>query len=136
MKIEIQSIDWEKTIPIRHSVLWPDKPPEFCFINGDEGAWHFAAYLGENIVSVASVYPTQNQARLRKFATLEEYQNQGIGSEMLTHILSDLKAKNITNFWCDARASAIDFYKRFGLEIEGPKFYKSEIAYYKMVMEL
>ena len=69
---------------------------------------------------------------LRKFTTLISYQNQGIGSFLINHIIDSLKAHNISYYWCDARESAIEFYRRFGFACEGPRFYKSDIPYFKM----
>lgn len=39
-------------------------------------------------------------------------------------------------FWCDARESACRFYQRFGLQTEGERFYKSDVAYFKMGVNL
>ncbi|HIO93005.1 MAG TPA: GNAT family N-acetyltransferase [Leucothrix mucor] len=132
MNIQILLIDWGKTIPIRHQVLWPNQAPEFCHVSGDENAIHFGAYIDKQLVCVASVYLQGEYARLRKFATLKSHQKKGIGSNVLTFILKALEERNITYFWCDARESAVDFYQRFGLEVEGSIFYKSDIPYYKM----
>jgi len=122
---EIKSIE---AMLVRHKVLWPNKSIEFCQVPGDESAWHFGAFIGELLVCVASVYPSDTSARLRKFATLQEYQGQGIGTIVLSHILEGLGDKGITTFWCDARESALDFYRRFGLKTEGNRFYKSDIV--------
>ena len=119
-------------MPIRHRVLWPDKPIEFCCVEGDSTALHFGYFLNNQLVSVASVYLNNNSARLRKFATLPEVQGQGIGTKLLNHVLSTIKHEKINHFWCDARESAIEFYKRFGMQPEGNRFYKAEVPYYKM----
>jgi len=136
MELNIRRIKWDETIPIRQEVLWPHKPPEYCHIEGDEDAWHFGAYIGEKLVAVASVYQKNNKARLRKFATLKEYQNKGIGSQVLTQILSEIPAYGITYFWCDARESAMNIYMKFGFKKLGDRFYKSDIPYYKMYLEI
>jgi len=128
----IKSIQWQEALPIRHQVLWPDKTPSFCQVQGDETAAHYGAYCDDELVSVASVYIDDNRARLRKFATLSEYQGQGIGSRVITHLLTELKAANIEYFWCDARRSAVGFYQKFGLEAQGDEFFKSGIPYFKM----
>ncbi len=78
--MEVKKITWEETIPIRHQVLWPDKNPEFCIVEGDARALHYGIFLEAELVCVASIYVSENPARLRKFATLQEYQNQGVGS--------------------------------------------------------
>jgi len=105
-------------------------------VSGDEDALHFGATLDSKLVCVASIYLQGEQARLRKFATLQDYQNKGIGSEVLSFILATLKEKGITYFWCDARESALGFYEQFGLKAEGPVFYKADVSYYKMVLKL
>ncbi|WP_114765060.1 GNAT family N-acetyltransferase [Vibrio rhodolitus] len=134
--MEIKHIPLESALPIRHAVLWPSKPPTFCQVDGDETALHYGAFVDDKLVSVASIYLTGNKARLRKFATLPDYQGQGIGTQMIEHILSQLALTEIEYFWCDARASALGFYRKFGLMQEGEEFYKSEIAYYKVSLHI
>lgn len=136
MIMEIHQIDWQQTIPLRHKVLWPSKPPEFCYIEGDEGGIHFGAFQDEVLVCVASVYIDGKSARLRKYATDPAYQGRGIGSAVLREVIAYLKSKLVTYFWCDARESAMGFYQGFDMQAEGERFYKSDVAYYKMAMSL
>lgn len=146
-RIHIKPITWQDTIPIRHAVLWPNKLPEFCYVEEDEEKDEEAAHYGgfvtlpkgcdnENrLVCVASVYrntSTPSSARLRKFATLGDYQGQGIGRRVLQNILDKTLSPSTPYFWCDARDTAVAFYEQFGLHVEGERFYKSEQAYYKM----
>lgn len=105
-------------------------------MEGDETAWHYGVIELEKIITVASVYPTQKSARLRKFATDPNYQGKGIGTKVINYIISELKSRGFKEFWCDARASAIGFYQRFGMEVEGDQFYKEHIPYYKMSIKL
>jgi predicted GNAT family N-acyltransferase len=134
--MNIQSIHWKDALPIRHQVLWPNKPPSFCKIDGDEMANHYGAYINGELVCVASIYIQNRTARLRKFATLLSFQGKGIGSQVLLHIISKLHEIGIDYFWCDARKSALEFYRKFGLEKEGSSFVKSNIPYYKMAIAL
>lgn len=130
--MKITPLHWTQTIPIRQRVLWPNKPPEFCHVAGDEDALHFGALVDDKLVSIISLYISGSEARFRKFATLAEYQRRGIGSKLLTHVISSAQEKGIARIWCDARATAVGFYERFGLTVEGEMFYKSDVAYYKM----
>jgi len=134
--MKIRSISWEQTIPIRHDVLWPDKSPEYCHVEGDSSALHYGAFINDELVCVASVYLESDRARLRKFATKADFQNQGIGSQMLMFILSSLKNTQARTFWCDARESALGFYQRFSMKPYGKRFYKSDIPYFKVEVEL
>lgn len=89
--MDIRTVTWEQTISLRHRVLLPSQPPEYCHIEGDVNGLHFDAFINGILVCVASVYLEQNKARLRKFATDVNYQNQGIGAKMLSHIIHSLK---------------------------------------------
>ena len=86
--MDIRSILWDEALPIRHEVLWPNKPLQFCKVDGDETAKHYGAYLNDKLVSVASIYMDGRVARLRKFATLAVFQGRGIGSKLINHILN------------------------------------------------
>jgi len=134
--LEIIEINAQETIAIRHEVLWPNKTPEFCMVEGDSEALHFAVLNNKKIVCVASIYITGASARLRKFATLEEFQGQGIGSFMLNHLVQQLKKQGMQSLWFDARESAVGFYNRLGFTVSGTRFYKSHIAYYRMHADL
>jgi ribosomal protein S18 acetylase RimI-like enzyme len=134
--MKISAISWQQTIPLRQRVLWPDKAQEFCHVDGDVDGIHYGAFIDGELICVASIFVTSGKARLRKFATDTRYQNQGVGSTMLEHIIQSLKSSQIAYFWCDARASALGFYERFGMQPCGDCFYKENVAYYKMAMAL
>ncbi|WP_283131891.1 GNAT family N-acetyltransferase [Enterovibrio norvegicus] len=139
--MEIKPISWQEALPLRHQVLWPNEPPAFSKVEGDEDALHYGAFLDGEIVCVASIHfsseftdahnKTKN-ARLRKFATSQAHQGQGIGSLMLKRILTDLKQEGASIFWCDARETAMGLYERFGMHAEGERFYKGDIPYFRM----
>ena len=138
--MKIIEVESSQVLPIRHQVLWPDKPLEFCKVEGDVDARHFAIELEQKLISVASIYFSQymneniKKARLRKFATLPDYQNKGFGSQLIKHILNVLERENVSTLWLDARQSAISFYKQFGFSNEDNRevFFKSNIPYVKM----
>ncbi|EGG95188.1 acetyltransferase, GNAT family protein [gamma proteobacterium IMCC1989] len=142
LDIEIREIPLDdRLLGIRQTVLWPDKALSSLRVAGDENALHFGCFLGRKLsenklVGVASIYITQHTARLRKFATLADYQHQGIGSTLLSYIVDVIGTKDVSYFWCDARASATLFYEKFGMQKEGDIFYKSTIPYYRMSKEI
>ena len=130
--MKVIDISAQDTIPIRHRVLWPNEPPEYCEVDGDDNALHFGVIQGEELVCVASIFIEKDAARLRKFATLQEYQGQGIGTFMLNFLVKEVKNLGIPLFWLDARESAIEFYQRFGFLPEGKQFFKNNVPYVKM----
>jgi len=135
-KIEIKTIAVEQTLELRHRVLWPDKPIEHCMVTGDDVALHFGAFDDEKLVCVASIFTELGAARLRKFATESGYQGLGIGSKVIEMAISRLIKDDIHEFWCDARETATDFYTKLGMQRSGGRFYKSDVPYYKMTMQL
>ncbi|HHF2940589.1 TPA: GNAT family N-acetyltransferase [Vibrio diabolicus] len=130
--MDIRKVTTAEVLPIRHLALWPNKSPSFCEVEGDDSATHYGAYADGKLVCVASVYNNGHKARLRKFATLPEYQGQGIGTKVIESLVRDLKREKVSYFWCDARTSALSFYQKFGLCVEGEEFHKSNVAYFKM----
>lgn len=132
----IQQVTTKDVLPIRHRVLWPDQLPSFCEVKEDDSAIHYGALVNGMLVCVASIYYLEaRKARLRKFATLPEYQGQGIGSKLIEHLIGDLKSAQTQYFWCDARTSAVSFYQKFGLGIEGEPFQKSGVSYLRMSIQ-
>lgn len=136
--MQVVELTAQQTIPIRHEVLWPNELPEYCVLEGDDEALHYGVMIENKLVSVASIYIENDalSARLRKFATLTEFQGKGVGTHLLNHIVQLLKKQGTKYFWFDARASAINFYQRLGFQVSGSVFYKNEVAYYKMHINL
>ncbi|MCM8538461.1 MAG: GNAT family N-acetyltransferase [Lentisphaeraceae bacterium] len=130
--MDIRKITWQEALPVRHKVLWPDKNPEFCMVEGDNEAKHFGVFTEEKLVCVASLYIDGSSIRLRKFATLKEFQGNGFGTAMLKFLINEAKPMGMEHFWFDARETALNFYRRFGFKANKQRFLKSGIPYYKM----
>lgn len=96
--------------------MWPDQPLEFVQLKEDDSGLHFGCFIDANLVSVVSCFITDNEMQFRKLATLQEYQGQGIASELLKHIFELALQKNIKRIWCNARADKKSFYGNFGMK--------------------
>ena len=134
--IVIRSIAASDTYPLRHQVLWPQESPDYVRLSADEHGHHFGAFRHGKLVSVISLFTDGNVARFRKFATRPDCQGQGIGSQLFRHVLSFAREKGVQRIWCDARAVNEAFYRAFGLEPEGNRFYRGTIPYVRMAREL
>ena len=135
--MDIRLINYTDVLNIRHRVLWPDRPKEFCILDDDVTGIHYGGYIDGKLISVASIFMSGREVRLRKFATLVKFQGVGYGSKILNRIIDDLsRDKKVNRFWCDARISAIDFYSRFGMHQKGGTFLKSGIEYVVMEREI
>lgn len=134
----IEPIRAEQTLPIRHAILWPEKPFDYVRLPDDEQGYHLGGFVDEQLVAVISLFldkPTAT-ARFRKFATEPAFQNRGIGTQLLNQVIDYARQMGMRLLWCDARLTAADFYRRFGMEPEGEEFFKGAIPYSKFVMKL
>lgn len=130
--IEIQKVNADDLLEIRHLVLWPDMPREFVKVPEDESGIHFGLYLNGALVSVISLFTEGKNVRFRKFATLPGFQGKGLGSRLLRHAISYARTQGYTRMWCDARTDALGFYERFHFKKFSEPFFKEHIEYYKI----
>lgn len=130
--IEIQKVNADDLIEIRHLVLWPDKPREFVKVPEDESGIHFGLYFDGTLVSVISLFGDDRGIRFRKFATLPGFQGKGLGSKLLQHAITYAQIQGYTRMWCDARTDALGFYERFDFKKFSESFFKEHIEYYKI----
>ncbi|WP_421830453.1 GNAT family N-acetyltransferase [Larkinella sp.] len=132
----IRQIKPEQTHALRHAVLWPDKPFDYVMLEEDAEGLHFGAFRDADLVAVISLFEESGVARFRKFATRPDCQRQGVGTHLLNRVIEEARNRGAHTLWCDARLSAADFYRRFGMVPEGEVFYKGEIPYSKYVLQL
>ncbi|MCF0071253.1 GNAT family N-acetyltransferase [Dyadobacter sp. CY261] len=130
--IEIQKVNADDLMDIRHVVLWPDKPREFIKVPEDESGTHFGLYFDGAIVSAISLFPDGLNIRFRKFATLPGFQGKGLGSKLLQHAIIHAQNQGFVRMWCDARTDALRFYERFGFTKFSEPFFKEHLEYYKI----
>ncbi|MFD2933727.1 GNAT family N-acetyltransferase [Spirosoma flavum] len=129
--VSIRSITPEQTYPLRHAVLWPDKPLDYVKVDNDADGYHFGAFRDEDLVAVISLFVDGKESRFRKFAARPDRQRQGIGTLLLNHVMAEAQRVGAMIIWCDARLDAADFYRRFGMEAVSEVFYKGTIPYAK-----
>jgi len=130
---DVRRIDAEQTLPIRHAVLWPHKPLDYCRVTEDALGEHWGAFVDGHLVCVASLFADEEGGmRLRKFATVAAMQGRGIGSTLLDQVLAQLRQRGIKRFWCDARRSACNLYARFGLQMEGEGWVREGVEFVRM----
>lgn len=143
--LEIRAIHADQTIPLRHTVIWPNHPPSHVLLPEDDSGHHYGAFLHSNDLPVAVISVFREPlpvdfvpgsvaaVRFRKFACDIRLQGQGIGTKLLKHIFTlahDVLAADA--IWCDARLSTASWYQRRGMTQFGPTFFKHEVEYVRM----
>ena len=136
-RILIKTISSEETLPIRHRVMWPNKPLDYVRLKEDPQGHHLGLFVDDQLVSVISYFIQGNQAQFRKFATLEFHQGKGYGSCLFEHLLEELKRQSTSLVWCNARDDANGFYKRYGFtERPASAFARGRVTYTIMEKKL
>ncbi len=134
--IQLQPIAPEQTYALRHAVLWPDKPLDYVKVEGDAEGYHYGAFLDKELIAVISLFVDADVARFRKFAAHPDRQRQGIGTQLLNHVMAEARRLGAKTLWCDARLDAADFYRRFGMQPVSEVFYKGTIPYARFSVTL
>jgi GNAT superfamily N-acetyltransferase len=134
---KIKQISVQEAYGVRHPVLRKGKPLESCAFNGDflDTTLHFGIFDKEALLGICSLLKnttplisTKTQYQLRGMAILKPYQNKGLGGILLKHVENILTAQNIELIWCNARESAVHFYKKNGYNIAGNPFNIKDIG--------
>ncbi len=114
---------------LRHRVLRPGLPPSTADFSGDAdpGTLHFAATIDGEIISCLSLYTSAWEGssawQLRGMATDAAFQRQGLGRRLLDYAVAEAVAVQPSwPIWCNARVSAIDFYRKANWTVESVEF--------------
>ena len=133
--MEIKEIEAPETWPLRHKVMWPNKPLDFVVLPNDEEGLHFGLFEKEMLVSVVSLFINGKEGQFRKFATDNYFQGRGYGTKLLNHLICEAKKLNIKSLKCNARVTAIEFYQRFGMKATSDIIRKNGKDYVMMELD-
>ncbi len=133
MSWSFKSIGHEDTYEIRHKVLWPEKSIEHVKLEGDESALHIGVFVDERQVGVVSLFRDEKSFQFRKLAVLPEFRGFGAGTALIGVCMAIASKLGAETLWCDARQTAMDFYKSLGFEIDPKVFPKSDVFYQKAI---
>lgn len=132
-QIYIEQVIASRTWKIRQEVLYPKGSLKDVMIDDDFDGTHFAASVEGEIVGVISVFEVDKETyQFRKFAVLSTFRGYGIGAALLNSVFDFCALWNGRTLYCDARADAVSFYKKFGMQEKGQPFVKGTLAYVRM----
>ncbi len=119
----------EEVWPLRHAVLRVGLPFDTAKFDGDlnDTTLHFGAFDNRNVLCCLSLFQsTWNDSdawQLRGMATVATHRRQGFGQKLLMFAMNAAsKEKPDWAFWCNARTTAITFYKQAGWSTETDVF--------------
>lgn len=135
-QIHIEQIRDDLTWRIRRDAMYPGEPLEAVKLEDDKNGMHFGLFADDQLVTVVSLFNEGTIYQFRKFATVVKAQGKGYGSFLLTHIISYAKEHGATRIWCNARVSAMPFYRKFGFTATGQQFSRRQIDFVMMELQL
>ncbi len=127
----LRPITTAETWPLRQSVLRPGRPLAAAQFTGDDlpSTKHFGAFQSGELVGIASLFiadmpehPGVGALQLRGMATAPAVRGAGFGRALVTACVAFTLASEKQLIWCNARRSAVEFYRKLGWEILGEEF--------------
>ncbi|WP_339735329.1 GNAT family N-acetyltransferase [uncultured Gimesia sp.] len=106
-------------------------------LEAEAGYRHFGMIEEDRVVACALAIPeTPDKAKIRQMAVSVEYQNQGIGKQLVRNMELDLKQQGVESLELEARSTAVGFYEKLGYDAEGEEFLAVSIPHVRMVKSL
>ena len=143
---EIRTLTAAEVLPLRHAILRPGRPPETaCFANDDApGTCHLGAYRNGELLAVASLYLEAMPGRaevsaiqIRGVVTLPQARGTGLGLALMDAAREYAEEAGARILWCNARVSAVGFYRKLGYAMVGDEFEIRDVGpHYRMALEL
>ncbi len=131
LRLTVHPITAAQAWPLRQSVLRPGRPLAAAQFPGDDvpTTRHFGAFQGDQLVGIASLFladmpehPGVSALQLRGMATAPAIRGVGYGRALVAACVAFTLASGKQLIWCNARTSAVDFYRKLGWEILGEEF--------------
>jgi len=142
----IKFVPLEIVLPLRSKMLRNGAAIEECIFPTDEaeGIFHLAYYVEEvEIATVATFYPQDLKGeegrgyQLRGMATDTAFFGKGFGALLIKYAVDYIKTAKADYIWCNARTSAVDFYKKQGFGIISEEFDIPGVGpHYTMILNL
>ncbi|WP_113661835.1 GNAT family N-acetyltransferase [Pedobacter nanyangensis] len=142
----VKFVPLEVILPLRSKMLRNNAELAACILPTDAiaGIFHLAYDVDEKgIASIATFFPQPIEGRpglayqLRGMATDSLFWGKGYGAALLKYAVSYIKNAKAEYIWCNARASAVNFYQKQGFQIVSDEFEIAGIGpHYIMILNL
>ena len=125
----VQQIAWD----IRHEVfVIGQNCPKNIEYEFEEESIHFLAYYNNEPAGTARIRETENGFKLERFAVLEKFRGNGIGSALVGFLLNETIPFG-KKIYLHAQLTAATLYAKHNFKPEGENFWEADIEHVKMV---
>ena len=137
-RFEIREADWETDRDLLRQlretvfVIEQGVPLELEWDGLDSKAIHLLAVAANGTpVGTARLL---TDGHIGRMAVLADWRRQGIGSALLQRLLEISSERQLPPPFLNAQTRAVEFYRRFGFEVEGDEFMDAGIPHRRMVL--
>lgn len=132
------SPEWKLAVKLREHVLREPLGSRFSSeeLKEEKGHFQLAGYLDNTIVSTAVLVPEGSRMKMQRVAVTENLRNLNIGSEMMIFCEKFGSDNNVTEMYCHARDTAVNFYLKNGYKGVGDYFDEDGIPHLRMSKNL
>ena len=132
-----RGIETEDTYRLRSAVLRPNRPLETCFFSGDDesSTVHFGAFQNDRLIGIASLYNVpcgamgdRSGLQIRGMAVEPEVRGLGFGRCLVNRCIQHSRRGATNLVWCNARSTAVEFYRELGFKTVGNEFEIPEVG--------
>lgn len=126
---ETQQMAWN----IRHEVfVIGQNCPKNLEFEFEKESIHFIAYFNNEATGTARIRETENGFKLERFAVLEKFRGNGIGSALVAYLLNETIPFG-KKIYLHAQLTAAPLYAKHNFKPEGLNFWEADIEHVKMV---
>lgn len=142
----VKQVPLQKVLPLRSKMLRNGAELSACVFPTDDvvGVFHLAHYVEEDEITTVATFFPQNLAgqmgvgfQLRGMATDVAFLGKGYGAALVKYAIDYLRQAKAEYIWCNARASAVNFYQKQGFKIVSDEFEIPGVGpHYIMILNL
>lgn len=90
----------------------------------DQQAWHVCSWQQQHLVAYTRlrVAEAQRVAKIERVVIDSEYRGAGLAKGMMQFCMQWIERQNVTDIRLSAQLAVLDFYRKWGFEVEGEPF--------------
>jgi predicted GNAT family N-acyltransferase len=107
--------------------------PDEEYDEHEKNCRHFIAQYQGIKAGTCRIRQTENGIKLERFAVLKSFRGKKIGAALVENCLEKIMPAHSV-IYLHAQEHALNFYKKFGFEQVGERFYEANIPHFKMTL--
>lgn len=115
---------YDEAIELRYRefYLTSNRTKESIFDEFENDSYRIVAYIHDKVIGHARLHIEGTNGEITQVVVDHEYRGMKIGNEILKRIIERAKEENISILRLDSRATAVEFYKKFGFTAISEEF--------------